>query len=269
MPSLYVLQVASLSQLPSVLDLCFFFLLPRLLFCADTIAHIRGAVRLLYPKRASDSAPSPRLWFSFRTLSSTQKGAQCAWQTERQTSLWGRMAGRLTGPFCRWPPPVTILQLLQGETAGAQSATITWQFPDCKTLSSCGESLPILLHVSFHFVDCTGSDEVLAFCWFWLFFSMFRCCFTAFSASGLSFSFSISSWLVCVFPVVAQTVLAFFTVKTRLHTCVTRMAEWLTRMLRAKGPWKQEMEKTVCRWLPSTTILHCHRARLQAHKVPL
>ena len=71
------LQVASHSQLPSVLDLCVFSFVAQTFFvsfCADKIAHICGAVAL-YPRRASDSVLSSCPCFSLQTFSSTQKEA--------------------------------------------------------------------------------------------------------------------------------------------------------------------------------------------------
>ena len=51
-----------------------------------------------------------------------------------------KIPGKEEMTACRWPPSITILQLPQEETEGAQSALIKWQFTRCKYLRILGRA---------------------------------------------------------------------------------------------------------------------------------
>ena len=51
-----------------------------------------------------------------------------------------KISGNEEMTACRWPPSITILQLPQEETEGAQSALIKWQFTRCKYLRILGRA---------------------------------------------------------------------------------------------------------------------------------
>ena len=51
-----------------------------------------------------------------------------------------KISGNEEMTACRWPPSITILQLPQEETEGAQSALIKWQFTRCKSLRILGRA---------------------------------------------------------------------------------------------------------------------------------